>query len=78
MKKNINYDKRGGSSEYPYVVTINRRIVARTRDKRCAILLSWALGVEGVLTDRRTLAFAAAVAGLLGLHAPDLRAALDR
>lgn len=78
MKKSIDYGRRSGSNDYPYVVTINRRIVARTRDERCAILLSWAMGAEGVLTDRRTLAFATAVAGLLGHRAPDLKEALGR
>lgn len=52
---------------WPYVVLKDRRVIGRAKSKRHAAIFAWAMAVQGVLTDRKIIAFMVAVMGLMEL-----------
>ena len=78
-KPRIDFERRNHrGSQCSYVVLEGRRVVACTKIKYHAALLAWALAVEDILIDQKTMAFVSAVTGLLGLRGKQLRDALSR
>jgi len=58
---------------WPYAVLKGSQIIGRTKTKRQAALLAWALTVEDIIFDERVMSFAAAVTGMLGMTARKMR-----
>lgn len=52
---------------WPYAVLKGRRVIGRAKTKRHAAVFTWAMAVQGVLTDRKIIAFMVAVMGLMKL-----------
>lgn len=78
-KPAIDFERRAHhESQCSYVVLEGNRVVACTKIKYHAALLAWALAVEDILIDQKTMAFVSAVTGLLGLRGKQLRDALPK
>jgi hypothetical protein len=65
--------RRDRLTALPYAVLRGSQTIGRTKTKRYAALLTWALTVEDIIFDEQVMSFVSAVTGMLGTTARKMR-----
>jgi hypothetical protein len=65
--------RRDRLTAWPYAVLKGNHTIGRTKTRRHAALLTWALTVEDIIFDERVMSFVSAVTGMLGMTARKMR-----